>query len=624
MEKYNLDNMDIKYISFDLFDTLIVRMVNKPSEIFDIIEKKFYSLYKKKINFKKNRIRFEKLARKKSSNEEITLEEIYSYFEKIIEKKYCKILMEIEKEVEIAFCERNQNAEVQYIYNYALKHNIPIVVTSDMYLDLDTINAIITKCGYDNISKIYLSSKLKKTKSNLTLFKHVLSDLDIDATNLVHVGDNYISDFINPKKIGIIGINIVNNYSYKFVDSSFMKKNIDYNVICSTIIKTCCDIKFRDYYYEFGYKCFGPLLLGFSNWLINNLHNSNMKDIYFLARDGHILKEAFDILNLKKEFQTHYLYGSRRALIVPSLHKYSTINDMTGHINLPTKILVTDLFKRLGLEKENYESLCLNNGIDLNQYYNLNYILNSKEFECVLSELLDKIKENSTEEYNAMISYFKKMKFENKVAIVDIGWNGNMQYAINEVIENATTFGYYVGLNPNNKNFDKINLDGFICTKNYNEKEYEKLKSFMALFESFFLAQHGSVKKYLLNSNDDVELYEYEYSDINDINVIKLIQNGAMDYLNRIKNYDSFRYISNDSQIYSFNIFNVALNPNIDDAKNLGEILFYEDGIQYIAKVENGFKDYKKSLWKIGFMKNFLKFNFPYYKFYSILKKISK
>ena len=67
---------EIKYYSFDLFDTLITRLLNKPTDLFSIIEKE-YNL----ANFKENRINAEYNAVNNSNHEEITIDEIYKELE---------------------------------------------------------------------------------------------------------------------------------------------------------------------------------------------------------------------------------------------------------------------------------------------------------------------------------------------------------------------------------------------------------------------------------------------------------------------------------------------------------------------------------------------------------------
>ena len=65
------------YISFDIFDTLILRNVAIPSDIFYLVENKEKQSLSTIPNFHDKRIEAEQLARKKKGFKEITLNDIY-------------------------------------------------------------------------------------------------------------------------------------------------------------------------------------------------------------------------------------------------------------------------------------------------------------------------------------------------------------------------------------------------------------------------------------------------------------------------------------------------------------------------------------------------------------------
>ena len=83
------------YISFDIFDTLIVRNVLKPEEVFLIVESKYNSLNKKKISdFKTNRL----LAQRKASLNNSEMEEAdINLIYKELENYYSKHRKSIKK-----------------------------------------------------------------------------------------------------------------------------------------------------------------------------------------------------------------------------------------------------------------------------------------------------------------------------------------------------------------------------------------------------------------------------------------------------------------------------------------------------------------------------------------------
>ena len=73
-------------------------------------------------------------------------------------------------------------------------------------------------------------------------------------------------------------------------------------------------------------------------------------------------------------------------------------------------------------------------------------------------------------------------------------------------------FGYYVGMNPYNKNQERYEMKGFLFDKNHHQENFEFERRFNSIFETMFLANHGSLKKYTLKNNKvDFEFKEYEF-----------------------------------------------------------------------------------------------------------------
>lgn len=198
------DQLDkFKYVSFDVFDTLLFRKVKTPIGLFEYIqneaEKKGFSFP----NFCKARIQAEKIAIKHNSeSDEITLDSIYNEmeFNSPAKRNYFKNL---EKESEISLCE--PNVEMVSLLNQLRSKGKVILITSDMYLSSDTISKMLKTCGicYDYL---YVSSDYGVRKSSGKLFKKILADLHIDRNELVHIGDNWKSDYLMPKLVRISSV----------------------------------------------------------------------------------------------------------------------------------------------------------------------------------------------------------------------------------------------------------------------------------------------------------------------------------------------------------------------------------------------------------------------------------
>ncbi len=180
-------------ISFDIFDTLIIRDVPFPTDVFEMLNPLDPT-------FKSRRIEAEKRTRSESGKEDITLEEIYKVlYDDPCERQHA---MEREIEAELKVCKANKPALT--FFNACKESGKKIIIISDMYLNSHTIRTILTKCGYDISSvPLYVSSEYAKTKHTGSLFKTVLSLENVAPHDIIHIGDNWRSDWLRPRMIGM-------------------------------------------------------------------------------------------------------------------------------------------------------------------------------------------------------------------------------------------------------------------------------------------------------------------------------------------------------------------------------------------------------------------------------------
>lgn len=615
---FKIENKINRYnvISFDIFDTLIKRNVDNPTDVFDLVEREYNKRNLKRIsNFKIKRISAERNARINKTTEEITLDKIYNELSNVFEKDILDRLKKLEIEIEEKIC--IVNPRIEKIYKKCIEQNKIVIITTDMYLPRYVIENILNRNGIYNYYKLYISCELNKTKHTGSIYDFILNDLKINKKQIIHIGDNQRSDFIVPMLKQIKAINIKNN---------FLKKNkikglsLDYNVM-QNFIENTINLD-KDYYWKFGYKNFGPLLYGFSKWIFNEITKKNIRKIFFLSRDGYIMKKVFEKIFDNNEYDIKYLYASRRALAVPTLWMLDTVEEMLNTSYIPDIISLRAIFKKIGLDINNYIN-------EIKKYnFNIESYINMKEDNAKLFSLLNNLKNdiyaNSKDEYDTLLEYWKQENFSGKLAIVDIGWFGNMQKAINRIVEKSKIdidiFGYYVGIVPDSMIDAK---KGYIFDRNKNEELYRREKNFNAIFEMIFLAPHGSVKKFKkINNLIDAELYDYEYNNSNEEKYVRKIQEGALEFIEQFSN-NSASQLTDISELDAFyNMMNFGNNPSLEDSIKFGELLFYDNDIRYIAKPKNIFqyiinpikfkKEFYNSQWKIGFLKRLLKVSLNY------------
>lgn len=201
--KRKIDSHEI--ISFDIFDTLLLRPYAKPTDLFREIGK-----YYGDETFYQARIDAERKARKKYyQQEEVTYEQIYGEIEEQ-HKKYSVIELEWEQK------KLYKNKKVEQLYQYALEQKKRIVICSDMYLSSEFLTQVLELNGYRGISDYYVSSECMVTKTSGNLFRYMIDRLQVKPETILHIGDNEWSDGNAYRKYGIefIGIYKDNKWGY--------------------------------------------------------------------------------------------------------------------------------------------------------------------------------------------------------------------------------------------------------------------------------------------------------------------------------------------------------------------------------------------------------------------------
>lgn len=204
--KSQIDEYDI--ISFDIFDTLLLRPYAHPTDLFEHLGRLNHI-----DGYKETRIQAEKDARNKHyEKEDITIDDIYE--EMPIELKMLK-----NKEMALELKVLQSNKEMLNVYNYALNKHKKIIITSDMYLPKSFLEKALKKNGYNNYKKLYVSSDIQRGKGK-TLFNYIINDLNESPKNILHIGDNLLTDYKKPRSMGISAI------TYNKVFDIFLSRNL--------------------------------------------------------------------------------------------------------------------------------------------------------------------------------------------------------------------------------------------------------------------------------------------------------------------------------------------------------------------------------------------------------------
>jgi predicted HAD superfamily hydrolase len=622
-----------QFVSFDIFDTLVKRNVAESIDIFEIVGLKINDP-----QFKEKRIAAETQARNKSTKSEVTFSDIYKYYP----GQNAEELIRTEVETELQAMVTN-NAVVD-VYNRCIESGKTVFITSDMYWGEDEIKRLLEKCGIKDYKRLYLSSIDQETKRQGGLFRKLLREAGIKANQLVHIGDSIEGDYKKPIELGIKAIRIpryVNNNRYPEKNRN---SNIRLNYLNTFINNTISPTE--NLYYQFGFSQFGKLIGGggYCKWIHDLARKKGITKLYFLSRDGFIMKQAYDIC-FHDDIKTFYLEVSRRSLRVPILwldcSPYAILKMVVNAKLVP----IQAIFDGIGLDIAEYKQSLERYGFSDNTAFDRTDIFNNKQLRDLLVSLQKDIIENSQQEYKELTRYLREQEVSGKFGIVDIGYAGSMQMYLHQVLDKLEISheitGFYLGVAPFYKKNTGIDynpdLNGYLFDFYHNPNDKDCRSSFVGLFESLFLEQDGSVKNYKEKDGREVAVrYPYEYfingKPSRDYRKIKDIQRGAIDFVKRASGDElliSFKFTS--SELF-YGIYCCGTNPSQTDLKLFAQMKFYDEGTTaYLAKPKSATfyaahlkqlkEDFLQCRWKTAFLKQLMKLPLNYLKIYESLQK---
>lgn len=416
---------DKKVVSFDIFDTLLIRPFSTPTDLFLFLEKKYHVR-----GFKNERILAERRAREASEFEEITIEEIYEH----ILPKY-RFMMEIELQWEKKTLQINP--QVYCLYKQAIEMGKKVVAVSDMYLEKDFLQEVLLEKGYDKVTQVFASSWYRKTKGSGKLYKEVINELNISDQDIIHIGDNEIADVEIPKRMGITAYHIhkilddflQNPGNAKFAAFNSSHHDLNLSMHLAMISHRTYREKEQNlsYWNMLGYRYAGPLALGYLNFVCEQLVDSKIDKVLFVARDGWALKKLYDKFYLPKlNIKSGYVYLQR----ILGIKGLLTWCEDPGYL----KILLKNA-------KRDIPSIIISK----------NYEENVKEFR----RYQDKLTEWARESHDELVEHINKEAGDNQnIAIVDMTTGAFSSYRFSkEILKERLKLAVYTGTFKLNKMF---------------------------------------------------------------------------------------------------------------------------------------------------------------------------
>lgn len=524
-----IDKFDV--ISFDIFDTMLLRLVNSPRDIFFIIGKRLDA-----IDFYNMRSLAECNARKYKSIEP----NIYDIYEELLKELKLNVPSAIQAELESESNACYANQYIQDIYNYARSKNKRIIAISDMYLPTDFIKKLLSKNGYDYFDGIFVSNKYNCGKRTGELQKIAQNTIGKDLTYF-HIGDNYYADIIGSSIAGWKSYHYNNICSignhYRLSESVSLPSSVYKALINAKLHSSNIDY---DIFYEHGYTYGGIFAYGYTQWLDSLSRNENIDLFLFTARDSETFFNIYK--NYFNSIDSDYIKCSRSVL--------SQITADTNFEMFFDIMFVAKASKNAYTIRQSFVDAQL---LPLYEGFTAKYptltILSSDILQCIKSYLINK-HDIVIDLYNNMRlaakQYFSQMiGSHKKICVVDLGWRGTafslmrkfIKTHINPDIEIIGSVAGTINNKISNAAIENNQLFSYMFSHEYNSDLQIQPKHLM-LLETLFSSEKPSVKSYTLNP-DNTFTINYNIPENTDTRAFINMKLGMYDFCRDFKNAEN-------------------------------------------------------------------------------------
>ena len=312
--------MQNELISFDIFDTLLIRKTLYPQDVFFLTERKALLAGYDANGFVSARTRAE------DSQTYCTIYQIYDWLQEYFgwssreTREIQEMEIEIEREILVP------RTEVVTLLRFAKEAGKRIVLTSDMYYPEPVLRDILMNTGITGYEKILVSCDVKKSKH--TGIYEELSKFCVDTGHILHIGDNAMADGFDCKSFGISYIlipSVIEMARHRGWEQSIqtafsLTERCLLGLVLSAIFRDPFQnsnyegLKTKNQLWRFSVCVIAPLVIGHMTWLIQKLQKEKFAGVLFFARDGWL---SFNIYKkIQERFDLPlpiYYYANRKA-----------------------------------------------------------------------------------------------------------------------------------------------------------------------------------------------------------------------------------------------------------------------------------------------------------------------
>src|SRR5665213_104380 len=451
-----LDRLDgkIQAVSFDFFDTLVWRLVNRPIDVFGEVGNRLcaqkavrpgispsdYGTIRRHAEYKTR-------ERQNISNpkcEDISLSAIYGNMQAVLPDFAAAAA--VEHAVECDLCLLNPSM-VEFIH-YLRQRGLRVLIISDIYFSPGQLRAILTANHLDPalFELVLTSCDAGLCKGTGNLFKRALQELALRPEQLLHLGDNYHADVIGARKAGIhachypqASAEIRTILEREHVLLGGQAATFNLNSLRMLTARYFPTETAEGFFGRTGALLMGPLMTRFASWACEQYLAAGVRKVGAFMREGDLFAQVLRHEAKAKGYDLDIqpLFINRKATDLAAIGKLSATS-LLDWLERRCTLTIRNILKHFGLSADDLRKLP----------FSLDEKADTKEKILKLAEFLftpriaGQIEAKSAEERGKVMDYLAPwLDSSGALGVCDIGYSASAQSRLFRILaleQNAT------------------------------------------------------------------------------------------------------------------------------------------------------------------------------------------
>ncbi len=498
-----------RVISCDIFDTALVRTLARPADVLLAVGARARALGLitcDAAGFRVFRLAAEDAGRKEAreaGHDEVRIGEVYERL------AACGLVSDPVAAAALEFATERAVCRAVPALRDTLAARAPgqrLIFLSDSILPGAWLATLLAENGFGGACEVISSADVRHSKDSGRLFAWLLDHLAIPAAEIIHLGDNPVSDGTRARAHGLATLSLPRPAAPP-EDAAIAARD--------PILRLLHSHRRAPRPAEGGTSAGARrekplthyitlLMLGFTLFVLAEARRHGIRRLYFTARDGYLpLAIARRIVAKRGDpVDLHYLEVSRQAIVLPGLaDDHETLAAMLAHTVEGDRL--SSLLEPLGVAAETVAPLLAGLGFNPTRIVEDEYALCLAAARRLIATQPALIGAALGARREAALGYLAGEDFfvPGRRMIVDIGWHGSIQRQLTRLsgLPAADLFGCYLGLFPEalRPGLDPRTASAYLFSFGHPKPFCDLVREGPVLLELFFSAPHGSVAHYV-------------------------------------------------------------------------------------------------------------------------------